>query len=392
MNKVYHALMLNLHQPPNNFDELALQGKDWEVKEILYALDRIPRALWDYDDVARVHLSFSGSLLEALSNPDFQAHMYGVVKLGDMLWHYQNTRLFEIVGTGHYHPVFPLIPRADWYEQLHRWQGVGHNLFNRSFQGFWPPEMGFCMEMIPVLKKFGYRYVFIDSENIQPIDDMNWEEVRYQPHIAEYEGDAITVIVRDRELSNAQEAGADYDWFMNEMHERTKHCRFEPLVTTCSDGENGGWFRNTSENGNFWGVLYREICNRVRAGKTEIQPTFISDYLDKHEPVGRVTIRNAAWNTGWHSGEYYTQWTGSPLQKDALRRVKAVSEDLHQALDKFYREMPEQVDAGRVLEEVHWRVLRAETSCNFFWGEDWVYKTHRDLDDALRYLSQFYTL
>jgi hypothetical protein len=67
---IFHALVLNLHQPSGNLEAL-LAGNEWEAKEILYALDRIPRSLWPYEDIARVHLSVSGTLLETLSNPSF---------------------------------------------------------------------------------------------------------------------------------------------------------------------------------------------------------------------------------------------------------------------------------------------------------------------------------
>ena len=79
MTEIFHALVLNLHQPPSNLDSL-LDTNDWEVKEILFALDRMPRTLWPYEDVARVHLSMSGSLLESLSHPEFQRKVYGAVK------------------------------------------------------------------------------------------------------------------------------------------------------------------------------------------------------------------------------------------------------------------------------------------------------------------------
>ena len=64
MNPIHHALVLNLHQPSGNLDELAGQPETaWEPEEILYAYDRIPRALHDWEDVARVHLAMSGTLL-----------------------------------------------------------------------------------------------------------------------------------------------------------------------------------------------------------------------------------------------------------------------------------------------------------------------------------------
>src|SRR6185369_9464646 len=226
MKPIYHALVLNLHQPCGNLEEL-LRDREWEAREILLALDRIPRSLWDFEDVGRVHLSLSGTLLETLSNPEFQQHVYGIVKCGDLLWHWQNQRIFQILGTGYYHPVLPLIPAADREEQLSRWLGIARHLFSRThFTGFWPPEMGFCMELIPLLKRLGYRYVLVDSNHIEPVDSMRWEEIRYRPHFARYGNEEIVVIVRDRELSYSQEAGMDTGWFMSEAHQRTQHCDF----------------------------------------------------------------------------------------------------------------------------------------------------------------------
>jgi 4-alpha-glucanotransferase len=40
------------------------------------------------------------------------------------------------------------------------------------------------------------------------------------------------------------------------------------------------------------------------------------------------------------------------------------------------------------VEQARWRVLRAETSCNFYWGEAWVQRCHDDLDDAEARLDQ----
>jgi alpha-amylase/alpha-mannosidase (GH57 family) len=387
MSVIHHALVLNLHQPPGNL-ELLLAEQPWEAREILYAYDRIPRFLWGYEDVARVHLSLSGTLLETLSSPDFQSNVYGIVDCGSLLWHLQNERIIDILGTGYYHPVFPLIPEADRPEHLSRWQGIAKHLFWRNqFQGFWPPEMGFSMELIPLLKRFGYRFVIVDSEHVEPVTPMSWHELRYRPHIARYGDDEIIVVVRDRELSDAQESGMDYIWFIKEVAQRTQWCDFEPLVTTCTDGENGGWFRNTSNEVNFFGSFYKELLDEARQDAL-VRPVFIKDYLDKHGAQGEVKVKTGAWNTGWHHGRDFLQWTGSQAQKDSLERVKAVSAEVHQAMQEAAeRELGDQEQA--VLEEAHWRLLRAETSCNFYWGEDWVHRAHTDLDAAEATLQRF---
>ena len=46
-----------------------------------------------------MHLSLSGTLLETLASPAFQARVYGMVKCGDLLWYLQNRRIIEILGS-----------------------------------------------------------------------------------------------------------------------------------------------------------------------------------------------------------------------------------------------------------------------------------------------------
>lgn len=386
---INHALVLNLHQPSGNLPEL-LSESEWEAREILFAMDRMPRSLWAYEDSARVHLSISGTLLETLTNLEFQRRVYGIVDCGSLLWYLQNTRIFDILGTGYYHPVFPLIPKEDRYEHVQRWLGMAKHVFWRDrFGGFWPPEMGFSMDMIPLLQASGYRYVLVDSEHVEPVTPMRWEEVRYRPHVARFGGAEIIVVVRDRDLSNAQESGMDFGWFQHEVRERTKWCDFTPLVTTCTDGENGGWFRNTSQLGNFWGVFYHEYLEGVKHNTHPIRPTFIDEYLDQHGVLGEVRVREGAWNTGWHDGVDFTQWKGSQLQRDALQRVSEVSQQFQQVRTAITDGGERSADI--VLEEAHWHLLRAQTSCNFFWGEAWVNRCHADLDYALKCLPRMET-
>ena len=382
MRPIYHALVLNLHQPSGNLEAL-LGDKGWEAREILFALDRIPRSLWDYEDVGRVQVSLSGTLLETLSSPEFQQRVYGTVKCGELLWFFQNQKILRVLGTGYYHPVLPLIPAADREEHLKRWLSIARHLFWRSdFSGFWPPEMAFSMELIPLLKRLGYRYVLVDSNHVEPLTPMSWEEIRYRPHLARTGDDEIIVVVRDRELSYAQESGMDTGWFMKEVHERTQHCNFAPLVTTCTDGDNGGWFRNVDSKSNFWGVFYRPLLERVRRNETEVRPAFIEDYLKEHGAHGYVGVKDGAWNTGWHHGTGFVQWTGSQAQKDALLRVAETSETFHQLRARAQGRLDPE------LNEAFWRLLRAETSCNFFWGEAWVQRCHEDLEAAWSYLNK----
>jgi predicted glycosyl hydrolase (DUF1957 family) len=224
----------------------------------------------------------------------------------------QHTRIIQILGTAYYHPILPLIKRTDWDEQLERWQGIRRHVFNRPrFSGFWPPEMGFCMELIATLKRWGYHYVLLDSQYVQPVTPMRWEELRYRPHLARFGGEEIIVVTRDRELSNAQEGGMEPGWFLQEVLQRTKSCEFPPLVTTCTDGENGGGFRNTSPRANFWGYFYQGL------------------------------------------------WTGSQAQQEARIRLAEISQAIHAARRNAIAISARDPELYRLLAEAHWRALRA---------------------------------
>ena len=389
MVDIEFALVLTLHQPPGNLEQL-LDEQETEAKEILWAIDRIPRSLWQYEDLARVHLSLSGTLLETLANPDFQDRVSGIVDCGSLLWYLQNTNVIELLGTGYYHPVLPLIRSIDREEQLDRWQTIaGHLLARDHFPGFWPPELGFSMDLVPTLRRHGYSYAIVDSEHVSAFTPMRWEELRYRPHLAQFGGEQIVVVVRDRELSNAQESGMDTDWFITEVKARTQHCDFPPLVTTATTGENGEWFRDTTPGRNFWSSFHTELMEKVRAGSAGgIRPTFISDYLQRHGPHGWVTVGPGAWNTGWHHGTGFVQWTGSAAQQQALTRAAELSEAVDAARRNAIAIGAGNPDLYRHLEDALAIVLRAETSCNFFWGEAWVQRCHDDLDQATRHLEQ----
>jgi alpha-amylase/alpha-mannosidase (GH57 family) len=230
--------------------------------------------------------------------------------------------------------------------------------------------------------------VIVDSEHVQPVTPMSWDELRYRPHAARFGGEEIVVVVRDRELSGAQEAGMDPGWFVEEVSQRTRYCNYAPLVTTCTDGENGEWFRNTSPAANFWGGFYQGLLDRVKANQSAgIHPVFIDDYLAQHGTHGEVSVSPGAWNTGWHHGSGFVQWTGSSVQRQALTRLAELSQAIDAARRNAVGVSATDRELYRLLEEAQWRVLRAETSCNFFWGEAWVQRCHDDLDQARRHLE-----
>lgn len=391
MAEIYHALGLTMHQPLGNLIALHNSDQRWEARQILWCYDRPTRMLEGYEDAARLHMSFSGTLLKQFEDPALRETFCDVVDIEDLLSRYRASRI-EFLGTGLYHPVYPLIPAEDWDAQTGWWIGLGRHMLGREhFQGFWPPELGFCMEMIPMLKRHGYRYVIVDCWYIKPKRPMRWEEARYRPHRARYDGQEIIIVPRDRELSNAQQSGLDPGWFQHEIYERTKWCDFPALVTTWTDGENGGWFRTVDVQSGFWGYFYRVILDRFRQGTLGFSPIHISEFLERYPPQEEVEVYRGAWNTGQHWGGDFTQWTGSLLQKkgwDAIREASGYYRRVTAAFDERGHRSEHHEEIRNMICTAYDHLLKAETSCNFFWGSSWVHRSFDELEQAYLLLDK----
>jgi alpha-amylase/alpha-mannosidase (GH57 family) len=388
MVNISYALVLNLHQPEGHLEEL-LDSHAQEAEALLTALARIPTVLEPYHELARVHLALSGSLLETLLDEEFQERVSDYFDSAAFLRMLHSRQCFEILGTAHHHPVLPLIPPADWEDQLQRWARLARYLFGRMrFQGFWPPEMGFRMELIPYLKRLGYRYVLVDSEHVEPMTEMTVEELRYRPHLAEFGGDDMVVIVRDRELSNAIGEGMDPTGFYETVEERTRYCDVPPLVTICLNGDRDDRFRSTQHATNFWTGFYAPLLERLNQGKVNLRPVFLHEYLDRANVRSKVRVAPGAWNTPHHQGQDVVQWIGSSAQQEALTRLHEISHAFHTARHNAIGLHVENEDFRHHLEEAHKCILSAETSCHFFWDETWVPNCHRRLDEAWKYLDR----
>lgn len=385
MAEVYHALGLHMHQPPGNLIALHNSEDRWEAKQILWCYDRVTRMLEGYRDIPYLHMSFSGTLLKQFEDPAVRETFQDVVDIADFLERYKHAPI-EIVGSGLYHPVYPLIPEEDWDAQTAWWLGLGRHLLGREFfPGFWPPEMGFSMEMIPMLRRHGFRYVIVDCWYIKPKREMRWEEMRYRPYVASYGGESIIVIPRDRELSDAQESGIDPAWFEHELRERTKWCDFPALVTTWTDGENGGWFRTSNVEAGFWGVFVHPTLEKHRAGELAFTPTHISRYLDQFPPTEEVEVHRGAWNTEHHWGGDFTQWTGSLLQKkgwDEMRNASRYYREVQRVFDQRAAGAADPEEIRGLIIQAYDHLLAAETSCNFYWGSRWVHRSFDELEQV----------
>ncbi len=380
MNTVYYALGLHMHQPPENL-ELLIETNQWEAQQIIKCYERAARYAHRYKDVARFQVGFSGILLRQFLDKKIIDRYRQIVDIPEMLELYRSAKNIEIIGMGYYHPIFPLIPSEDWPDQLNRGRQVAQQVFGQSPKGFWPSEMAFCMEMIPALAQAGYEYVVVDHVHVKPLKPAARAD-SLMPYRARYQGSRITVIPRNRDLSNAQESGMDAIWFINEVGNKLKerpNQAMRPLVTTWSDGENGGWFRQMDEAAGFFGYFFAPLMEKIRERSTNIRLVTLSEFLKKYPPVEEAHVATGAWNVASTSGYDFSQWGGSGSQKKAINALFEASRTYWQLKQKE-KDLASQ--AKKNLAAARERLLDAETSCYLFWGDTWIHRIYGKLDQA----------
>lgn len=73
-------------------------------------------------------LGFSGILLEHFNDPAIVAKYRNYVDIREIIEQYRAAENIEIIGMGFYHPIFPLIPKEVWSEQLQRGKEIVERL------------------------------------------------------------------------------------------------------------------------------------------------------------------------------------------------------------------------------------------------------------------------
>jgi 4-alpha-glucanotransferase len=167
MAGVYHTLGFLMHQPPDIFSLLA-ENQMGKLLQIINSYQMPLKYLDTYRDSLKIHVGFSGILLEQLLNKEVIDACRKIIDIPLMLNGYRESKNVEIIGMGYSHPIFPMIPALDWDCQVLQGREIIREVFGQEPKGFWPAEAGFCLDMIPVLRKNGYEYIILDRSFLKP--------------------------------------------------------------------------------------------------------------------------------------------------------------------------------------------------------------------------------
>jgi peptidoglycan/xylan/chitin deacetylase (PgdA/CDA1 family) len=385
--KAYHFLGFIMHQPKGNLLELLdNEHEAHQAKQILLAYQRAVVYAERYHDVARFCVAFSGILLEQLQDPKLIDRVRDYIDLPHMLERYKNAQNIELAGSGYYHPLFPLIPEAHWRDHILRGRDKITEVFGRQPVVFWPPEMGFSINMIPELVDAGYKYVVCDGIHVRPNESLNDEETIYRGHIAESGNKRIILVPRDGKLSEPQENGTEPDYVRGEVLRKTSQLNRPALITTWSDGENGGWFRVEHDPANYWGRFFAPYMERVRNGKAVLIPTALDEFFSKNPVDSKASVVSGTWKYDPKKPENtsFQHWAGTQKQNDVLDELRKIAEK-HAEKTRRAEGNPA-AEAG--VNFAYELILKAEASDNIWYKNPWLERSWALLNESNRILDE----
>lgn len=291
----------------------------------------------------------------------------------------------ELTASPYYHPILPLLcdlraaqaamphvvlPQASFrHHDDARWQlraGLERHqaAFGAPARGVWPSEGSVSEEVVKLAAEAGVRWIATDEEIL-------WRTLKiprslsalYRPHILRRSAGNVTIVFRDRELSDLigfvysqwdpRVAAEDFLRRLGEIHQQFRDGPQPALVSIILDGENA-WECYPNDGHDFLIALYGLLASDQR-----FRCVTVSEFLSGY-PLEHAETLPELFSGSWIDGNFAT-WIGHPEKNDAWERLAHARE----ALAAVSREAPPGTQA--------WNSLGAAEGSDWMW---WFGDTH----------------
>ena len=258
----------------------------------------------------------------------------------------------ELTTSPFYHPILPLLidtdiarrPRpetplpqrlqapADAEAQIQKAVALHTELFGTPPLGLWPSEGSVCPEMVPILRRAGFRWMATDEDVLaHSLNGWHREAALYQPYAVGIPGDRLAVFFRDRKISDAvgfvyskNTAEAAIEDFVRRIHGIAHQAPGDHLlIPIILDGENP-WEHYHDGGEQFLSGLYGRIAEGSTRWSDGLQVTAdtISHALDNVPPAATLEHLHSG---SWINADFKI-WLGHPEDNrawDLLRETRA---------------------------------------------------------------------
>ncbi|MBU4369726.1 polysaccharide deacetylase family protein [Patescibacteria group bacterium] len=147
---MYWANLLHIYQPPGQKKEIIDQVIKESYNRILAILQSNPNI--------RLSLNICASLTEQLVE-------YGYQDFLEQIKHLAKKGQIELVGSAAYHPILPLLPRAEVSRQIKLNEDIHQKYFGKIWQpkGFFLPELAYNKKTALIIQDIGYKWIVLDE-------------------------------------------------------------------------------------------------------------------------------------------------------------------------------------------------------------------------------------
>jgi alpha-amylase/alpha-mannosidase (GH57 family) len=313
---IYWAQFFHFYQPATQLPSVLDKICDESYRPLLQVLHEFPEV--------RVTVNINAILTEMLQHCGHQDIIQGLKELG------QKGQI-EFVGSAKYHPILPLIPPDEGKRQIELNRKSNSFFFGDVYKpgGFFPPEMAYSRDIVPVVVGTGHRWIILGGVACPadwPVDTV------YQ---VEHDGQQIAVFFRDDLLSNKisfQQVGPRE--FLEHLN-NLKGDRGDIYVVTAMDAETYGHHIKDWEE-LFLSEVYEEIqvrsetyshikqktvlaerqTNLIRDEETsrQVKTVTISQLIERFPASDVIEPKPSSWSTSAddiNSGNPFPLWKHS---------------------------------------------------------------------------------
>ncbi|MFA5005099.1 MAG: glycoside hydrolase family 57 protein [Candidatus Omnitrophota bacterium] len=284
----------------------------------------------------------------------------------------------EISVTPYYHPILPLLyntniakeanrktllPKVEFAypkdaaQQINSAVEFYKEKFGQMPQGMWPSEEAVSEHILPFIMQSGIKWIVTDEALLFRSLGKKKRDTKllYQPHVIKRDGLQLTIVFRDRNLSDfigfvyhgMPEADAVNNFIEHLQNIEKSFKGQNTLVTIAMDGENA-WEYYRNDGHDFLNLLYQRIQE-----SPFIKTTTISEYLKAFPAKSEIKRLSAG---SWIYGEF-GKWIGNPSKVKCWEWLA----DARKALEQT----PE-------ADSLAWKQMRVLEGSDWFWwaGED----------------------
>ncbi|MFA5275468.1 MAG: glycoside hydrolase family 57 protein [Candidatus Omnitrophota bacterium] len=262
---------------------------------------------------------------------------------------FMQSKQVEFTVTPYYHPILPLLyntnvakeansktvlpkPNFSYPQDAETQINLGVDYFKAKFGqapcGMWPSEEAISEHVLPYIIKSGIKWIVLDEAILFKSIRRKKRDTSllYQPHFIKREEGELSIVFRDRNLSDligfvyhkwtAENAVSDFIRHLEEIASNFKDR--DVLVTIAMDGENA-WEYYSNDGHDFLQLLYQRLSESKM-----IQTTTVSEYLNLKPAVLKIERLAAG---SWIFAEF-GKWIGNPQKVKAWEYLAKARKEL----------------------------------------------------------------